>query len=89
MYYRIIIPQLKAPIFTGFVILIVFALKAFDLIFILTDGGPGYATEILPLTMYKEVFRKNNFSYGSAISTILLVIIMLVVILLFIIGPSM
>ena len=80
MYYRIIIPQLKAPIFTGFVILIVFALKAFDLIFILTDGGPGYATEILPLTMYKEVFRKNNFSYGSAISTILLALIMVVVI---------
>jgi len=80
MYYRIIIPQLKAPIFTGFVLLLVFALKAFDLIFVLTNGGPGYATEILPLTMYKEVFRKNNFSYGSAISTILLALIMVVVI---------
>ena len=80
MYSRIIIPQLKASIFTGFVILIVFSLKAFDLIFVLTRGGPGYATEILPLTMYKEVFNKRNFSYGSAIATVLFLLIMLIVI---------
>jgi len=80
VYYRIIIPQLKAPIFTGFVILIVFALKAFDLIFILTGGGPGYTTEILPITMYKEVFNKRHFSYGSAIATILFLLIMIIVI---------
>jgi len=80
VYYRIIIPQLKAPIFTGFVILVLFALKAFDLIFILTGGGPGYTTEILPITMYKEVFNKRHFSYGSAIATILFLMIMIVVI---------
>ena len=80
VYYRIIIPQLKAPIFTGFVILVVFSLKAFDLIYVLTGGGPGYATEILPITMYKEVFNKRNFSYGSAIATVLFLLIMLIVI---------
>lgn len=80
VYYRVIIPQLKAPIFTGFVILVVFALKAFDLIFILTGGGPGYATEILPITMYKEVFNKRHFAYGSAIATVLFLIIMIIVI---------
>ncbi|MBA7518750.1 Diacetylchitobiose uptake system permease protein NgcF [subsurface metagenome] len=80
VYYRIIIPQLKAAIFTGFVILIVFALKAFDLIFILTGGGPGYSTEILPITMYKEVFNKRHFSYGSAIATVLFLLIMIIVI---------
>jgi len=79
-YYRVIIPQLKAPIFTGFVILVVFALKAFDLIFILTGGGPGYATEILPITMYKEVFNKKHFAYGSAIATVLFLLIMIIVI---------
>ncbi len=80
VYYRVIIPQLKAPIFTGFVILVVFALKAFDLIFILTGGGPGYATEILPITMYKEVFNKRHFAYGSAIATVLFLLIMIIVI---------
>ncbi|MFX1587759.1 MAG: carbohydrate ABC transporter permease [Promethearchaeota archaeon] len=80
VYYRVIIPQLKASIFTGFVILVVFALKAFDLIFILTSGGPGYATEILPLTMYKEVFGKRHFSYGSAIATVLFLLIMIIVV---------
>ncbi|NVM17106.1 MAG: sugar ABC transporter permease [Candidatus Lokiarchaeota archaeon] len=79
-YYRVIIPQLKAPIFTGFVILVVFALKAFDLIFILTGGGPGYTTEILPITMYKEVFNKKHFAYGSAIATVLFLLIMIIVI---------
>lgn len=80
VYYRVIIPQLKASIFTGFVILVVFALKAFDLIFILTHGGPGYATEILPLTMYKEVFNKRHFAYGSAIATVLFLLIMIIVV---------
>ncbi len=80
LYTRVIIPQIKTSTFTGFVVLMVFALKAFDFIFILTNGGPGYATEILPLTMYKETFAGNHFAYGSAIATVLFLLIMVIVI---------
>ncbi|MFW9972313.1 MAG: carbohydrate ABC transporter permease [Candidatus Odinarchaeota archaeon] len=80
LYSRVIIPQIKTSTFTGFVVLMVFALKAFDFIFIITGGGPGYATEILPLTMYKETFAVNHFAYGSAIATVLFIFVMAIVI---------
>jgi len=80
LYKRVIIPQMKASTFTAFVILMVFALKAFDFIYILTGGGPGYATEILPLTMYKETFAMTHFAYGSTIATVLFLLVMAIVI---------
>ncbi len=80
LYRKIIIPQIKSSTFTAFVILMVVGLKVFDLIYILTDGGPGYATEILPLTMYKETFAASHFAYGSAIATILFLFVMILVV---------
>lgn len=79
LYKRVIIPQIKASTFTAFVVLMVFALKAFDFIYILTGGGPGYATEILPLTMYKETFAMTHFAYGSAIATVSFLLVMAIV----------
>ncbi len=80
LYRRIIIPQLKFPALAAFVVLMVFALKAFDFIFILTGGGPGYSTYVLPLMMYRETFSMTHFAYGAAIATLLFVIVMIVVV---------
>jgi glucose/mannose transport system permease protein len=79
LYRRIIIPQLRFSALAAFVVLMVFALKAFDFIFILTGGGPGYATYVLPLMMYAETFSMTHFAYGAAIATILFGIVMIVV----------
>ncbi|OLS13746.1 MAG: sugar-binding transport system permease [Promethearchaeota archaeon CR_4] len=80
LYRRVIIPQLKTSIATAFVILIIFALKAFDFIWILTTGGPGTATYILPLYMFRSSFMDTKFAYGSAIATILLLLVMMIVV---------
>ncbi|MFX0010236.1 MAG: carbohydrate ABC transporter permease [Candidatus Hermodarchaeota archaeon] len=81
LYTRVIIPQIKTSTFTAFVILMIFSLKAFDFIWILTDeGGPGWATTILPITVYKVAFKQNQFAYSSAIATTLLLIVMVIVI---------
>ncbi|MEJ2251201.1 MAG: sugar ABC transporter permease [Candidatus Lokiarchaeota archaeon] len=81
LYTRVIIPQIKTSTFTAFVILMVFALKAFDFIWILTDeGGPGWATSILPIMMYKVAFKSNRFAYSAAIATTLLFLVMMIVI---------
>lgn len=80
IYRRVIIPQLKASFATAFVILVAFSLKAFDFVYILTGGGPGYSTEIMALTMYEEIFAKSHFAYGSAIATVIFGIVMVVVI---------
>ena len=80
LYRRIIIPQLKLSALAAFVVLMVFALKAFDFIFILTGGGPGYSTYVLPLMMYSETFSMTHFAYGAAIATLLFVVVMMVVV---------
>ena len=79
-YKHVVIPQLKGPALTAFVILMVFTLKAFDFIWVLSMGGPGYSTHVLPVMMYKETFIVSKFSYGAAISSILFIVIMLVVV---------
>ncbi len=81
LYTRIIIPQLKSSALATFVILMVFALKAFDFIFVLTGGGPGgLSTSVLALLMYKTTFGQGFFAYGAAIATVLLILVMIIVI---------
>lgn len=80
LYRRVIIPQLKSSTLATFVILMVFALKAFDFIYILTFGGPGYSTFVLPLDMFRETFTMNHFAYGAAIATVSFIVVMAIVI---------
>jgi glucose/mannose transport system permease protein len=80
LYRRVIIPQLKSSTLSTFVVLMVFALKAFDFIYILTFGGPGYSTFVLPLDMYRETFLMDHFAYGAAIATVLFVVVMIIVV---------
>jgi glucose/mannose transport system permease protein len=80
LYRRIIIPQLKPSALAAFVILMVFTLKGFDFIYVLTGGGPGgWSTFVLPLEMFRETFTMTHFAYGAAIATVLFVIVMAVV----------
>lgn len=79
LYSRIIIPQLKPWILSAFVVLMVFALKAFDFIYVLTNGGPGVSTYVLALLMYRRAFFETDFPYGAALATILLLLVVAVV----------
>lgn len=79
VYSHIIIPQLKPWILSAFVVLMVFALKAFDFIYVLTNGGPGVATYVLALLMYRRAFFETDFPYGAALASILLLIVVAVV----------
>ncbi|WP_229117680.1 hypothetical protein [Enemella evansiae] len=49
------------------------ALTYFDIIFVLTGGGPGVATRILPLDMYLTGFRGNEMGVASCLAVILVV----------------
>lgn len=81
LYRRIIIPQLKSSALAAFVVLMVFALKGFDFIYVLTGGGPGgWSTDVLPLEMFKETFSKTHFAYGAAYATVLFMIVMIIVV---------
>ena len=79
VYGSIILPQLKPWFLSSFVVLMVFALKAFDFIFVLTNGGPGVSTYVLALLMYRRAFFETDFPYGAALATILLLVVVAVV----------
>lgn len=55
------------------------SLKAFDLIYVMTNGGPAHATELLASYMYNSTFTVYRFGYGSAVSTLIVMISLLMV----------
>ncbi|MFC7076371.1 carbohydrate ABC transporter permease [Haloarcula halophila] len=80
MYMRVIIPQLRAPAVSASVVLMVFALKAFDFIYALRGDQPGANIDILATMMYREAFTGGNeWAYGSAIAIVLFVLALLVI----------
>jgi multiple sugar transport system permease protein len=80
-YWRIlldvILPLLKPTILLALLLRSMDLLRIFDQIFILTQGGPGSATETMSLYIYRTAFRFSNFGYAAAMSFIALMITML------------
>ncbi|AYV67453.1 MULTISPECIES: carbohydrate ABC transporter permease [Niallia] len=72
--YRIKIPLIAPVIKVTIVLAIVGSLKYFDLIYVMTGGGPNGASEVMASYMYKEAFKTYDFGYGSAIGFALLII---------------
>lgn len=72
----IILPLLRPTSFFVIIILMINALQAFDQIYVLTRGGPAYATDTLLMYVYEEAFQFWNFGYSAAISFVLFAIIL-------------
>ncbi|AOM83751.1 carbohydrate ABC transporter permease [Salisediminibacterium beveridgei] len=76
--YKIKLPLIAGVIKVTIVLAVIGSLKYFDLIYVMTDGGPNGASEVMASYMYKLAFRSNDFGYGSAVGFFLLVLIMIV-----------
>ena len=71
----IIVPMIR-PVFSVVVMLILInSLKTFDTIFVLTSGGPGDASTVLSIHLYKNAFQFFSFGYASAIATVMFVVL--------------
>lgn len=70
-FWSITLPQLKYTIVASSTLMVVGSLTFFDLIFVLTAGGPGDATRVLALDMYKTGFQANLMGPASGIAVIL------------------
>lgn len=70
---RITIPILKPVIRVCVTLSLIGALKIFDLIYVLTAGGPFYSTEVPTIYMYKTIFDAYHYGYGSAIAIFIIV----------------
>jgi raffinose/stachyose/melibiose transport system permease protein len=73
-FWSITLPQLRNTIVASSTLMIVGSLTFFDLIFVLTAGGPGDATRVLALDMYKTGFQANLMGPASAIAMILVLV---------------
>jgi raffinose/stachyose/melibiose transport system permease protein len=73
-FWSITLPQLRYTIVTSSTLMVVGSLTFFDLIFVLTEGGPGDATRNLALQMYKTGFQANLMGPASAIAVVLVLV---------------
>lgn len=68
IFWRIIVPMVSLPISVVAVTLIVNVIKLFDLIYVMTNGGPGTSSRVIAFAMYQEAFPAGRFGYGAAIA---------------------
>ncbi|MYE25662.1 MAG: sugar ABC transporter permease, partial [Chloroflexi bacterium] len=81
----ITLPLLRPMLSIVIIFEMIFALKVFDIIFVLTAGGPADATNVLGWTIYTETFRKLDFGAGSSIAMLLGAITLALAILFYVI----
>ncbi len=70
--FRVTIPLIMPMIKVCVTFAIIGSLKSFDLIYILTNGGPVHATEMPSTLMFNSIFRKYMYGYGSAVSVLII-----------------
>lgn len=78
LLWYIILPQLKPATFIAVVVTVIGALRSFDLVSIMTDGGPYGSSRVLAFYMYEQALSEYGFrmGYGSAIAVVLFLIMM-------------
>jgi xylobiose transport system permease protein len=73
-FWAVTLPQLRNTIVASSVLIIVGSLTYFESILLLTSGGPGNATRVLPLHMYQKGFVAFKFGYAAAVAVLLVVL---------------
>jgi len=73
-FFAITLPQVRYTIVTSSTLMVIGSLTFFDLVFVLTAGGPGDATRVLALDMYRRGFQANLMGPASVIAVILVLI---------------
>jgi multiple sugar transport system permease protein len=69
-FRRITLPLIRPSLFLCFVVGIINSFTAFDLIFVMTGGGPGHATDLLITYIYSTAFSLSKFDYAAAITVV-------------------
>jgi multiple sugar transport system permease protein/alpha-1,4-digalacturonate transport system permease protein len=77
-FWNVTVPGLRPTTFFVLVILTVSSFKVFDLIFVMTEGGPGRATLVLSQLIYQDGILNGQFGYSSAISLVLFVMVLVI-----------
>jgi multiple sugar transport system permease protein len=82
-FIYITLPMLTPATFFVSIMLTIASFKVFDLILVMTEGGPGRATNVLVIAIYNTAFREFRFGYSSAMAMVLFVIVLIITIIQF------
>ncbi len=82
-FTHVTLPQLRPTTFFVSIMMIISCFKIYDVVAIMTDGGPGRSTKMLVTYIYDEAFTKIRYGQASAISMVLLVIVLAITIIQF------
>jgi len=77
----ITLPLIKPVLRVDAILIVTGSLKFFDLVYVMTNGGPNHATEVLSTYMFYQGFRTLKYGYASAIANILLLLCVLAIVL--------
>jgi alpha-glucoside transport system permease protein len=81
IFRRIMLPMLSLPISVVTIWLFINVIKVFDIIYVMTTGGPGTSSRVIAFTMYEETFHNGRPGYGAAVAVIMLILIAPVMVL--------
>ena len=70
-FWRITVPMLRSTTLVVITLTLLWELKIFDIVYVVTQGGPGGASSVLAFEMYSEAFQGNNLPTGAAIAVLL------------------
>lgn len=79
-FLHITLPLLRPVILVAVSLRVIDLFRTFDTIYIMTSGGPGHATELLPFYIYRAAFSSGRFGYASALSYVTLILTLLILI---------
>jgi multiple sugar transport system permease protein/alpha-1,4-digalacturonate transport system permease protein len=82
-FWQITVPSLRPTTFFVLIMLTISSFKVFDLIQIMTEGGPGRSTLVLSQLIFREGITQGRFGYSSAIAMVLFVIVLLITVIQF------
>ena len=80
LYWYIVLPQLKNSTIIVVSLTVINSLKSFDVVYIMTKGGPFRASEVLTTLMYREAFWNYRMGYGSAVANMLFFLILILIV---------
>lgn len=80
-FWHITLPGISGVLFTAFLLRVIWVANSMDVIFVMTGGGPGYATYTLPLYSFIEARTNLDFGYGSALAMTFTILLLGIVVL--------
>ena len=80
LFFRVIVPMLKETFVIVLATQIIAYMKVYDIVYVMTDGGPANSTQTLATYMYNQTFTYSNLGVGSAIATVMVLIMMVVIV---------